>query len=72
MMEFPNILKGALFNTATDETQTDVRYARGVVVGAVSCLMAQGKSFEQAMEVLRKHLPDNYNKDTIPPYWEKI
>lgn len=66
-----NLLKDALQYTSKQCT-TDpefVAMAHGVVVGVISVVMAQGKTFDQAVMVVATNLPVDFDKKTIPAAW---
>ncbi len=68
-MKTKAILKDALYNTH-EKSGASVDYAQGVIVGAVSTLMAcKNLSFEEAWRIVYNHLPVDYRKDSIPEAW---
>lgn len=46
-------------NDNQNMTLEQARYYRGLIVGAVSALLGTGKSWEQAMSLIKANLPDN-------------
>lgn len=59
------ILKDALYNlTPGSGAKTD--YCRGLIIGIVSALMAQGKSHIEAAHIIRDNLPKGYRVSCIP------
>lgn len=45
-------------------------YDQGVMVGAVSALMAvHGSSFESAFECVKSHMPRKFDIESIPSAW---
>jgi hypothetical protein len=67
MLKSPNLLIDALYNVHTASGASD-DYARGLVVGVVSTLMAvTGDSFEEVLPVVVKHIPLSFDPDRLPP-----
>ena len=66
--KFDNLLRDALNYTSPD-SGASAEKAQGVVIGVVSTLMAQGKSYNQALQIVRNHLPNDFHFDTIPNMW---
>jgi hypothetical protein len=65
------LLKDALYNTRDDSGASD-DYARGLVVGVVSTLMAREEmTFEQAMLVVVENLPRGFNPMKLPESFRK-
>jgi hypothetical protein len=68
MIKHSNILRDGLYNLSPD-SGSDTQYNRGIVLGIVSVLMAEGKSFEESINVVKKHLPKNFHYSQVPPAW---
>lgn len=49
--------------------QKHVAIAHGVLVGHVSVLMAQGKTFKQSIAFLSKYFPEKINSNAVPKSW---
>lgn len=45
-------------------------FAKGVIEGAVACLMGQGASYERAWEIVQYHLHEHIGKYAIPNGWK--
>ena len=63
-------LRDALYYTH-EKSGASIEEGRGIVVGIVSCLMAQEKTFKYALEIVRCSLPFDYRKECIPESWRK-
>lgn len=61
-------LKDALYNTH-ERSGASAEYAKGIVVGSTSGLMATGLSFSDAIILIAEHLPNGYRAYTIPDNW---
>lgn len=73
------LFKSTMYNCSKDCTRTMAlwphltvakAYARGIVSGAVSVMMATGMSFEESIEMVKKYLPENFDLDAVPEYWQ--
>jgi hypothetical protein len=62
------ILRDALYN-ADYHSGTDLRYAKGVVVGAVAGMMAVGITFDEAMVRIRAAMPAAPMEGVTPESW---
>lgn len=62
------LLKDLLHNFSKRENGSSFRYERGLLVGAITALMAAGMEFEDAARLLWQHMPPNneINYDRIP------
>jgi hypothetical protein len=68
----PEQLRRALLCTATEYVRNDgslALYGKGVIVGMVQCLMAQGATYERAWAIIKAHLPENTSKQCLPKDW---
>ncbi len=61
------VLINALYNVAPDANTNPV-YARGIIVGAIATLMATGKSFDNALTLVRLCLPYAVRPECLPPF----
>lgn len=66
----PNTLTGALY-FVDPASKTNSKLARGMVVGIVTCLMAQGLEFEDAIQVIKPYMPKSINHEAMPSDWLK-
>lgn len=64
----PNLLTGILYFT-DPESKTNSKMARGALVGVVTCLMAQGKTFEQAIQIVKPYMPKEQDIAAFPDGW---
>jgi hypothetical protein len=64
------LIADALHNMSPDAGATP-EYARGVLVGAVSALMAVGMSFDRALHLCSLQAPRVIMPMTVPPSWLK-
>ncbi len=65
----PNILGDALHNVHTSSGASD-DYAKGIVIGALSALMAEsGADFREIFPVIVEHLPVSFRPDRLPEAW---
>lgn len=72
-----NLLRDALENTSAASLSSrggSVDYARGVVLGCVSTVMAfKNCDFDAAFFLIKENLPADYVKETIPvAWWDKL
>lgn len=65
----PTIMKDALQNLAPG-MGSDANYARGILVGIVSGLMATGCTFNTAVRYVRENLPRRIMLNTFPASWQ--
>jgi len=65
------IIKDALHNASKSvlRNETDVAYARGVIVGIVAGIMSQGFSWQQSWELVKSLLPKDFDKRCVPHGW---
>ena len=63
-------LKDALYNAATNSGASN-DYVKGVIVSAVSVLMATGMTFEQAFRLVNENTPHNTRPlaEILPESW---
>lgn len=61
-------LKDALYNLHKD-SGSGVSYAKGLMVGAVSALMHEGKSFDEALGLIYRNLPKGFRRECFPDGW---
>lgn len=66
-----NTLKDAMYNMSVDCAKTDSNkaYGKGILVGIVACLMAQGYTFDYALSEAKKYAPRDYVDSCVPPSW---
>lgn len=67
-MLHPNILRDALENM-NPATKSDPQYAKGILLGVISTLMAQGKDFDEAAAIAKEHMPAAFYPESVPPCW---
>lgn len=68
-LKHPNLLADALYNVHTSSGASD-DYAKGLVVGAMSALMAEsGADFREIIPVIVEHLPISFRPDRLPEAW---
>jgi hypothetical protein len=70
----PIILKDALYslstkNTKQEDWEINTAYGKGIIVGAVSAMMATGVDFGCALEQVKSLLPKDYDSNCIPSSW---
>ena len=69
------MIKSALHNLSYTEnnnanaTPEQVKYYHGLVVGVVSTLMSDGKTFQDAIDIVKKNMPEHYTLRFIPKDW---
>lgn len=64
------ILRDALYNMDHHSGASE-DYAKGLVVGVVSTLMAEGFSFTEALDTVAQYMPNTKTtRLTVPPSWE--
>jgi hypothetical protein len=66
------VLKDALHNCSKRNIRDtkDERYGRGVVLGAVSAIMAiNGANWAEAWELVKEHLPADLAEECLPDGW---
>lgn len=75
------VLKDALHSASAEEIKRsgkgmrafDIAFGRGILVGLVAGLMANGKSFDEAWELLLVQAMDSpLHEDCIPPRWPSL
>lgn len=65
----PNLIADALFNVEESSGASD-DYARGVVIGVVSALMAvRDYDFKEIVPIIVQHIPHGYKDDRVPLGW---
>ena len=64
-------LKNALYNASKREIRCehDIRYARGIIVGLVAGLMADGMEFIPALKLVKENLPNDCHPEVLPMSW---
>lgn len=63
------MLRDALYNMDYHSGASE-DYAKGLVVGVVSTLMAEGFSFEEAIDTVAQYMPNTKTtRLTVPPSW---
>jgi hypothetical protein len=60
-----NLLRDALYNLSP-KSGANQDYCRGLVVGLVSGLMSEGRSYSTAAEMVSRCLPADYREDCLP------
>jgi hypothetical protein len=71
-MKKPQRLRDLLQCTADAYVNNDgmlATYGKGVIVGMVQCLMAQGASYDRAWSIVKEHLPERVSKQCLPKDW---
>jgi hypothetical protein len=63
-----NVLRDALADTKFHFASEDK--SRGVIVGVVSLLVAQGEEYKQAIDTMSKYLPGDFIPANLPPAWK--
>lgn len=61
----------AVLFTLGGESGTSVDFGRGVLTGVISTLMAQGRTLQQAVAKVKKHLPEDWRLECIPSSWQE-
>lgn len=72
-LSYPIVLKDALHNCSERNIRgtEDARYGRGVLLGAVSAIMAlNGASWSEAFAVVKEHLPTDIADECVPDGWK--
>jgi hypothetical protein len=64
-------MRDGLTNLSESVKPAQPAYERGIVLGIVTVLMAQGKSFEQTVEFLKPYLPKDLRISSIPVSWQE-
>lgn len=62
------VLRSALYNLNDNSGASD-GYARGLVVGIVSALVAYGIEFDRALGIVKMNMPVNA-RDVLPESWK--
>ena len=65
------LIKDALYNLHIASGST-IEYAKGVLVGVVSGLMAQGLTFMEVANIVGPLLPVDYRRECIPAPWKGV
>lgn len=68
------VLKDTLFNCSkqcTSSERCSMTYAKGILVGVVSTVMASGMPFEEACELIQKFLPADFDHSCVPESWQR-
>lgn len=71
-MKYSERLRILLTCTAKHNVQNSgmaAAYAKGVIEGAVTCLMAQGATWERAWSIVQESLPQTVSVHAIPKDW---
>lgn len=82
-LKHPIVLKDSLYNCSTDCTKTGTFesvaglnpaqcYGQGIVLGMVSAFMAQDMVFQQALDIVKNHLPETFDMNCMPPSWREL
>lgn len=70
-MKIEGLVRDALYNTSP-RSGAEVSYARGVVLGVLSTIMAyENVGFWPALETTVANLPDDYRLSAIPEGWRE-
>ncbi|MHA1948315.1 MAG: hypothetical protein ACW99G_03605 [Candidatus Thorarchaeota archaeon] len=64
------VIKDALYNLA-DKAGSKHGYARGVLVGVIATLIANGQDFEEAVTTVKQYIPKDIDPKRIPEGWEE-
>jgi len=68
-MKNPNLLADALYNLCVRSGASD-DYAKGLVVGAMSALMAEtGKDYGELVPILAELMPARFDPIRLPGAW---
>ena len=59
-----------LYNLS-EKSGSSTDYGRGVLVGVVCTLMAQGRTLQQAVAEVKKYLPEDWRLECIPSSWQE-
>lgn len=62
------LIRDALYNTS-NQSGSSPEYAKGVVLGVVSTLMAAGCDYDTAIKFVSRHLPHGVTNDRVPKDW---
>ncbi len=65
-----NVFRDALHNFDPRSGATSEK-RMGILIGMVSVLMSQERSFEGALELCKMHIPGNYDRNGIPESWRE-
>ena len=65
------ILRDALYNLS-DNSGADSSYCRGLIIGVIAAYMSNGKSFEEAVNLVKLNLPEKFRKDCIPNAYKEV
>ncbi len=71
-LAYPIVLKDALHNCSKRNIRgtEDARYGKGVVLGAVSAIMAiNGANWQEAWDLVKEHLPADLSEECLPNGW---
>jgi len=63
-----SIVANAIHNCYDNSGATD-EYCRGIIVGTVSGLMANGLSFDTALDLVKRKMPIHNRGDLLPSSW---
>jgi hypothetical protein len=63
------VLKDVLHNLSRSENADDHRYSQGVLVGAVSVLVACGMTFGDACQLCWQAAPKDIHPERVPESW---
>ena len=66
-----NLLESTLHNLSASENGDDHRYARGMLVGIVSMLMAAGMTLDDALMLCWQLAPNDVHPQRVPADWRK-
>jgi hypothetical protein len=71
-LKYPTTLKDCLYNFHPSSGSNPV-YNKGLIVGAISGLMAVGYTFEDACQLVNENLPSQNNLDvSLPESWIEV
>jgi hypothetical protein len=71
-LAYPIVLKDALHNCAKRNIRgtEDATYGRGILIGAVSAVMAiNGANWAEAFALVKEHLPADLAEECLPNGW---
>jgi len=69
-MLYPILIRDALNNLAP-RSGSSPEYNRGIIVGIVAALMADGSTFYTAIQKIIQNLPKQYDREAIPAAWRE-
>lgn len=63
------VLKGALHNLSIDENGDNHEFSKGLVVGVMSALLANGMLWDDATKMVWQLLPTKCHRERFPESW---